>query len=107
MEYHTHTPFCSLILMLEFLCYRHVDTQKAQNALDELFVLMHSTTDNHLTFLFKDISWQILGICQEMAGNLQMALYAYRKSLKELIANRIWSATLQRIQNVEQRMFRN
>lgn len=99
-------PFV-LLLMLEFLCYRHVDTQKAQNALDELFVLMHSTTDNHLTFLFKGISWQILGICQEMAGNLQMALYAYRKSLKELIANRIWSATLQRIQNVEQRMFRN
>lgn len=99
-------PFV-LLLMLEFLCYRHVDIQKAQNALDELSVLMHSTKDSYLIYEFRDISWQILGICQEMAGNLQIALYAYRKSLEEPTVNRIRSATLQRIKNVERRMFRN
>lgn len=99
-------PFV-LLLMLEFLCYRHVDPEKAQNALDELFVLMHSTKDSYLTYLYKDISWQVLGICQEMAGNLRIARYAYRKSLQEPIINRIRSATLQRKQNVERRMFRN
>lgn len=56
-------PFV-LLLMLEFLCYRHVDTLKAQNALDELTFLMHSDQDSYLTSVFKDISWQILGICQ-------------------------------------------
>lgn len=54
-------PFVFL-LMLEFLCYRHVDTQKAQNALNELFDLMHSNRDSYLTYVFRDISWQILGI---------------------------------------------
>lgn len=93
--------------MLEFLCYRQVDTLKAQNALDELIVLMHSNQDSYLTYVFRDISWQILGICQEMAGNLQLAHDAYRSSLEEPIVNRIRSATLQRIQNVERRMFRN
>lgn len=98
-------PFV-LLLMLEFLCYRHVDTLKAQNALDELTLLMHSNQDSYLTYVFKDISWQILGICQEMAGNLQIALYAYMKSLEEPIVNRIRSATLQRIQSVKRRMCR-
>lgn len=93
-------PFVFL-LMLEFLCYRHVDELKAQNALDELFDLMHSTKDSYLTYAFRDISWQILGICQEMAGNLKEALYAYRNSLEESIVNRIRSATLQRIQSVK------
>lgn len=99
-------PFV-LLLMLEFLCYRHIDTLKAQDALDELFLLMQSDQDSYLTYVFKDISWQILGICQEMAGNPKVALYAYRNSLKEPIVNRIRSATLQRIKNVERRMFRN
>uniref|UniRef100_A0A8W8LWJ7 Uncharacterized protein n=1 Tax=Magallana gigas TaxID=29159 RepID=A0A8W8LWJ7_MAGGI len=52
----------------------------------------------------RDISWQILGICQEMAGNLKVALYAYMNSLEEPIVNRIRSATLQRIQSVKRRM---
>lgn len=96
-------PFV-LLLMLEFLCYRHVDTQKAHNALNELFALMHSTKDSYLTYVFRDISWQILGICEEMAGNLQIALYAYENSLKESNVNRIQSVTLQRIQSVKRRM---
>lgn len=98
-------PFV-LLLMLEFLCYRHVDTQRAQHALDELFDLMHSNQDSYLTSVFQDISWQILGICQEMAGNLKVALYAYMNSLEEPIVNRIRSATLQRIQSVKRRMCR-
>lgn len=98
-------PFVFL-LMLEFLCYRHVDELKAQNALDELTFLMYSNQDSYLTYVFQDISWQILGICQEMAGNLKEALYAYRNSLEESIVNRIRSATLQRIQSVKRRMCR-
>lgn len=99
-------PFV-LLLMLEFLCYRHVDELKAQNALDELTFLMYSNQDSYLTYVFRDISWQILGICEEMAGNLKEAFYAYENSLEESIVNRIRSATLQRKQNLERRMFRN
>lgn len=83
--------------MLEFLCYRHENTQRAEIALNELSVLMHSNDNSLVMALTRDISWHILGICQEISGNLQKALYAYTKSLNEGILYKIRPITLQKI----------
>lgn len=78
--------------MLEFLCYRHVDTQKAQSTLAEL--------SRYLTLLLREILWQILGICLELSDRLHDAYNAYEKSLEEHQENKIKSATLERMHNL-------
>ena len=73
-------PFI-LLHMLEFLCCRHVDPMRAQAALDDLQVLVHHDQGVLIDKTDRDISWEILGICQQMTGNHQAALYSYTKSL--------------------------
>lgn len=97
-----------LLLMLEFLCQRYVDEKKAQAALDKLFVVVHCDEGIYIVEDFKDISWQILGICEELSGNLRGALYAYKKSLAfDQTWNRISSASEERIHYVENLLQKN
>ena len=77
-----HIPPFVLLHMLEFLCCRHVDPMRAQAALDDLQVLVHHDQGMFVPVELRDISWEILGICQQMTGNHQAALYSYRKSLR-------------------------
>ena len=91
-------PFV-LLHMLE-LCYRHVDTMRAQAALDDLQVLVHHDQDVFVNVFLRDISWEILGICQQMTGNHQAALYSYRESLRQIPFHGIHTATVQRIQDL-------
>ncbi|XP_078323250.1 uncharacterized protein LOC144622452 [Crassostrea virginica] len=91
-------PFI-LLHMLEFLCCRHVDPMRAQAALDDLQVLVHY--DCGLLVPYRDISWEILGICQQMTGKHQAALYSYELSLRQdSIYNKIHNATRHRIQDL-------
>ena len=92
-------PFI-LLHMLEFLCCRHVDPMRAQAALDDLQVLVHLDREVFVPELHRDISWEILGICQQMAGNHQAALYSYHQSLTQYHPLKIQSATRQRIQEL-------
>ncbi|XP_062582592.1 uncharacterized protein LOC134244335 [Saccostrea cucullata] len=105
-------PFI-LLYMLEILCYRHVDTMRAQTALDDLQTLVHydqgqyiPLRHRHSSYVrlielkYRDISWQILGICQQVTGNLQAALYSYQQSLRQEPFNHIQTATEMRIQRV-------
>lgn len=97
-------PSLVFLHMLEFLCCRHNGTKKPRAVLDELYELLNSNQGRYMTILSRDISWHILGKCQEMFGNLQLALYAYRKSLDEIGMNRIRTATMERIRIVESQM---
>nr|XP_034333391.1 uncharacterized protein LOC117691418 [Crassostrea gigas] len=92
-------PFV-LLYMLEFLCSRHVDTMRAQRALDDLQVLVHHDQGQLIPVLLRDISWEILGICQQISGNLQAALFSYQQSLRQKPLHKIQTATLQRIQDL-------
>lgn len=47
-----------------------------------------------------DISWEVLGICHQIAGNFQAALYSYRQSLRQDPFNKIQIATIQRIRDL-------
>nr|XP_011448995.2 uncharacterized protein LOC105343365 [Crassostrea gigas] len=89
-----------LLHMLEFLSSRHVDTMRAQTALDELQDLVHHDQGLYSYGLFREISWEILGICQQITGNLQAALYSYQQSLRQYPYNKIQTATTERIQDL-------
>ncbi|XP_062613755.1 uncharacterized protein LOC134275489 [Saccostrea cucullata] len=102
-------PFI-LLHMLEIVCYRHVDTVRVQTALDDLQNLVHydqgqyiPLRHRHSSYIrliplqYRDISWQILGICQQVTGNLQAALYSYQQSLRQEPTHKIQTATEMRI----------
>eukprot|EP00105_Crassostrea_gigas_P031213 XP_011453837.1 PREDICTED: uncharacterized protein LOC105346813 [Crassostrea gigas] len=96
-----YIPPLVLLFMLEFLCSRHVDTLRAQQALDDLQVLVHHDQGEFIGVDLKDISWEILGICQQIVGNHCAALYSYEEqSLKQKPFHRIQTATRQRIQRL-------
>lgn len=52
----------------------------------------------------RDISWQILGICQHVAGDLHGALQSFRESLRQKPRHRIQKATETRIGLVLQQL---
>ncbi|XP_078340080.1 uncharacterized protein LOC111111374 [Crassostrea virginica] len=93
-------PLFVLLHFIEFLCYRHIDTTLGQTALEELQFLVHHDQGQYVYYLSRDISWQILGICQQMTGNLQAALYSYQLSLTQYPLSKIHDATQMRIQDL-------
>eukprot|EP00105_Crassostrea_gigas_P003596 XP_011416501.2 PREDICTED: uncharacterized protein LOC105320313 isoform X1 [Crassostrea gigas] len=93
-------PPLILLHMLDFLCSRHVDTIRAQRALDDLQVLVHHDQGQLVPAYLRDISWEILGICQQISGNLHAALYSYQQSLRQYPIHKIQTATRQRIQDL-------
>jgi hypothetical protein len=95
-----HIPPLVVLYMLEFLCYRHIDTMRAQTALTDLQVLVHHDQGQYVDVELRDISWQILGICQQISGDLQAALYSYQQSFAQDPFNKIQSASLMRIREL-------
>ncbi|XP_065925782.1 uncharacterized protein [Magallana gigas] len=95
-------PVFVMLHFLEFLCHRHIDMTLSQAAVDELQVLVHHDQGMYIYDLFRDISWEILGICQQITGNLQAALYSYQQSLTQHPMNRIQTATQRRIHDMVQ-----
>ncbi|XP_062580647.1 uncharacterized protein LOC134242566 [Saccostrea cucullata] len=95
-----HIPLCVLLHMLEVLCYRHVDPVRTQRALNDLQDLVHHDQETDILGYEKDISWEILGICQQITGNYQAALHSYQQSLTQETFYKIQTATLIRIQEI-------
>ncbi|XP_062580646.1 uncharacterized protein LOC134242565 [Saccostrea cucullata] len=93
-------PLYVLLHMLEILCYRHVVPVRTQRALDDLQDLVHHNQETDLLGNGKEISWEILGIFQQITGNYQAALYSYRQSLTQETFNKIQIATLMRIRQI-------
>ncbi|XP_022305597.2 uncharacterized protein LOC111112410 [Crassostrea virginica] len=92
-------PLFVVLHFVELLCYRHIDTTLAQTALEELQALVHH--DQGLLYdLDRDISWEILGICQQITGNLNAALHSYQQSLTQYPLHKLQNVTLMRIQDL-------
>lgn len=89
-------PGSVILHMLEFLCSRHVDLVRAQESLDSLQVVVQGVLGNAF-------SWEILGICQQIAGNIQASLYSYQMALCQSEDNdsSIQAVTIQRIQDLQ------
>nr|XP_034303409.1 uncharacterized protein LOC117681746 isoform X1 [Crassostrea gigas] len=84
---------------LEFLCYKHIDTTLSQAALNELKVLVNHYQGLYVPGVYRDISFEILGICQQISGNLYGAIYSYIQSLTQYPYHSIKTATVWRIQD--------
>ncbi|XP_062590353.1 uncharacterized protein LOC134251954 [Saccostrea cucullata] len=89
-------PFV-MLYMLEIFCCKHIDTIRAKAAVDNLKGLVCFDQGQHIHPTAKNISWHILGMCQQTTGNLRDALFSYQQSLKEDQLHGIQSATKMRI----------
>ncbi|XP_061190080.1 uncharacterized protein LOC133197919 [Saccostrea echinata] len=95
-----YVPPFVMLYMLEVFCCQHVNTIRAQAALDDLRTLIHYDHGHFIPIIAKNLAWQILGICQQMTGNFQDALYSYQQSLREYQLHSIQTATEMRIQGI-------
>ncbi|XP_062570979.1 uncharacterized protein LOC134233001 [Saccostrea cucullata] len=93
-------PTLVMIYMLETLCSIHTDPMQSQGALHILQNLVHLEHGGAIPEGLKDISWQILGICQQITGDVHSALFSYKQSLKQIPYHGIQTVTRMRIQNI-------
>ena len=69
---------------ISFLCYHHMGmVHEAQSMLQELSILVQYDDSYHISVRDKAISWQMLGICQEMSGDHKGAYQAYCNALQQ------------------------
>lgn len=90
-------PVFVMLHFLEFLCYRHIDTELAKEALDKLHAIVHYDPGHYIFELCRDISWEILGICQQITGDFESALYSFQQSLSHFEFNNVRIAAHSRI----------
>ena len=80
-----------------FLCYHNMGiVHQAHSVLQELSILVQYDDGNHIPESCAAISWQMLGICQEMSGDLQAAYKSYYNALQQKWCY-IKSASLMRV----------
>ena len=83
-----------------YLCYRKMEKyQEAQSMLQELSILVQYDDGYHIYVSDKAMSWQILGICQEISGDHQGANISYFNALQQEWCP-IGPASFVRMQNV-------
>ena len=69
---------------MSFLCYQHMGMfQEAQSLLQEISILVQYDDEYHIYKRDRAISWQMLGICQEMSGDHHGAFRAYCNTLQQ------------------------
>ncbi|XP_062570098.1 uncharacterized protein LOC134232168 [Saccostrea cucullata] len=94
-------PFVMLYFLL-VLCYRRVNARKARGALADLFSFLNNDVGEYVPSEFRNISWQILGICQELTDHKEAALVSYKKAVEEEIqVNQISEAAIKRIDRIQ------
>ncbi|KAK3086607.1 hypothetical protein FSP39_020994 [Pinctada imbricata] len=93
-------PLFVHIDFLLFLSYSSLEENQRRYAiLEELHDLVYYDNGYHIHNYHKAISWEILGICQQICGDCQGALKSYRNALNEE-ENFFKEATLTRIQSL-------
>lgn len=84
--------------MLGVLCnYRLGNRSQCLQSLTDLQTLLLSDDGRYVPLPDRDLSWQILGICQHVVGDLHGALQSYQQSLRQEPFHKIQIATQYRI----------
>ncbi|XP_062588849.1 uncharacterized protein LOC134250500 [Saccostrea cucullata] len=110
---HDGVPFFSvspfvIVEMLSVLShYRLGNRSQCLQSLTDLQTLLIYDDGTYVPLQERDLSWQILGICQQVVGDLHGALQSYEESLKQEPFHRIKEATDFRIKCVKQQLQRN
>ncbi|KAK3086846.1 hypothetical protein FSP39_024375 [Pinctada imbricata] len=93
-------PPLVFINFLLILSYTRIENfQRLNDILDELQTLLHQNDNHHIFFTHKAISWEILGICQQIWGDRQSAFQSFINALNDKY-NNFKEATIARINNL-------
>ncbi|XP_062616023.1 uncharacterized protein LOC134277722 [Saccostrea cucullata] len=90
-------PLVMLHMMLILNHHRLGDIIRSQQSLQDLQTLLLCDDGVYVPPPLRDISWEILGICQQICGDFLGALESYQQSLQQDPLNKIREATLFRI----------
>jgi hypothetical protein len=90
-------PVVMADMLLVLSHYRLGKKSQYLQSLEELRGLLLFDEGRCVPHNYIDLSWQILGICQHVVGDLQGALLSYHESLKRPSSHRIQAATEKRI----------
>ncbi|XP_062612490.1 uncharacterized protein LOC134274248 [Saccostrea cucullata] len=99
-------PFVMVEMLSVLSHYRLGNRSQCLQSLTDLQTLLLYDDGTHVTLYLRDISWQILGICQHVVGDLHGALESFEESPKHVQFNRIQEATAYRIECVKQQLQR-
>ena len=99
-------PPLVMLHMLFFLTHHRLgDTVRSQQFLQDLHTLMNVDNGINVPIIFLDISWQILGICQQTCRDYVGALDSFQCSRQHFSPyHAIQKATLLRIQTINDRL---
>jgi hypothetical protein len=97
--YSLEIPPRVMLHTLEIFCYNRIDPVKRQEALHQLYFLVHFDKEKHVPKNLRDISFELLGICQEMCGDYEGSLNSLYKVLDCDDTHKIREASHTRIQN--------
>ncbi|XP_078319616.1 uncharacterized protein LOC111099655 [Crassostrea virginica] len=93
-------PLVMLNMLFVLTHHRLGDTVRSQQSLQDLHTLLLYDDGTHVLELFRDISWQILGICQQTCGDYIGALISFQCSLQQTPWHAIQKVTMFRIQGI-------
>jgi tetratricopeptide (TPR) repeat protein len=94
-------------MLLVLSHYRLGNRSKYLQSLTDLQTLLLYDDGRYIPSHCRDLSWQILGICQNVLGDLHGALNSYQESLRQENFNNIGEASETRIMFVECQLHRN
>ncbi|XP_056013678.1 uncharacterized protein LOC130052533 [Ostrea edulis] len=101
------SPFVT-VHMLSVLChYRLGNRSQYLQALTDLHTLLLYDDGRYALLYTRDLSWQILGICQHVVGDLHGALQSYQESLRQIPRHKIQIATETRLNFVQSQLRMN
>ncbi|XP_062608993.1 uncharacterized protein LOC134270768 [Saccostrea cucullata] len=101
-------PPCVIVEMLSVLSHNRLGNRsQCLQSLTDLQTLMLYDDERYVPLERRSISWQILGICQQVVGDLHGALQSYEVSLKQEPFHFIQEATNSRIEWVKQQLQRD
>ncbi|XP_062582339.1 uncharacterized protein LOC134244081 [Saccostrea cucullata] len=101
------SPFVVVEMLSVLSHYRLGNRSQCLQSLTDLQTLLLYDDGTYVPLYLRDLSWQILGICQHVVGDLHGALRSYEESLKQKPYNKLNEATEFRIECVKQQLQRN
>lgn len=91
------SPLVMLLMLLILNYHKLDDSTKSDYYIQTLKTLLFSDDEEYESHFPKDLSWQILGICQQTCGYHEESLDSFLRSLKEKPSHRIRPATYLRM----------
>ncbi|XP_062612491.1 uncharacterized protein LOC134274250 [Saccostrea cucullata] len=100
------SPFVMVEMLSVLSHYRLGNISQSLQSLTDLQTLLLYDDGRYVPLYLRDISWQILGICQQVVGDINGALESYEESLRQEPYSKIKEAADFRIECIKQQLQR-